>query len=518
MSYKKSTQYFLLLSIVLISILPIANTLIFLVFSKNNQTLLDLDKKQLFSTDNIESYVNYSAYKQFNISLVNNKVIIGKDGFLFLGNDFGRVLDKTKGIFRPSQKEIEQWSDKLKDLQNWYENQGIKFVIVIAPNKHSIYPEKLPHWMEYHGKTITDDIVESAIKRGVHLLDLRPILLSKKEDKPLYFKTDTHWNKRGAGFAFEAIIAYLNCKHNVNIIIPNYRFDQTYQGTGDLANFLKISAILDKNYEKSYPYRFDKQSKICKGDIDKEESNLSKCQEVENQIMYINNRPLYMINNTIQKHKLLLICDSFSQTPSVLYNRSFNTIYKWHFSHIYGEKLKHFVNQTQPNIVIYQIVERDFYNNHIVTPISKSNISSIDVSHLALKEKIFTLSHHPYTQNDQFSLRFNKGVVELNATKHDPIVTLNQTQSQSNNVVLSYEIDSPIDTTFQIFYKETKTSHYNQKDSYRVALKKGNNRLNLLIPSRYINNTLRVDLVSSVGNYKIKKFEMYGMNSYGEQK
>jgi len=66
MSYKKSTQYFLLLSIVLMSILPIANTLIFLVFSKNNQTLLDLEKKQLFSTDNIESYVNYSAYKQFN--------------------------------------------------------------------------------------------------------------------------------------------------------------------------------------------------------------------------------------------------------------------------------------------------------------------------------------------------------------------------------------------------------------------------------------------------------------------
>ncbi len=516
MSYKKSTQYFLLLSIVLMSILPIANTLIFLVFSKNNQTLLDLDKKQLFSTDNIESYVNYSAYKQFNISLVNNKVIIGKDGFLFLGNDSSRVLDKTKGVFRPSKKEIELWSDKLKDLQDWYENQGIKFVIVIAPNKHSIYPEKLPHWMEYHGKTITDDIVEQSNAKGINLLDLRPILLSKKEDEPLYFKTDTHWNQRGAGFAFEAIIAYLNRKHNINIIIPNYHFEQTHQGAGDLANFLKISAILDKNYEKSYSYRFDKQSKICKGDIDREEGNLSQCQEVENQEMHINDRPLYMINNTIQKHKLLLICDSFGIAPSVLYNNSFNTIYKWHFNHLHGEKLKRFVNQTQPNIVIYQIVERDFYNNHIVTPIS--NISSIAVSHLALKEKIFTLSHHPYTQNDQFSLRFDKGVVELNTTKHDPIITLNQTQVNSSNVVLSYEIDSPLDTTFQIFYKETKTSHCNQKDSYRVAIKKGNNRFNLLIPSRYINNTLRVDLVSSIGSYTIKKFETYGMNSYGEQK
>ncbi|KIM05311.1 MAG: hypothetical protein KU28_10040 [Sulfurovum sp. PC08-66] len=108
--------------------------------------------------------------------------------------------------------------------------------------------------------------------------------------------------------------------------------------------------------------------------------------------------------------------------------------------------------------------------------------------------------------------------MELNTTKHDPIITLNQTQVNSSNVVLSDEIDSPLDTTFQIFYKETKTSHYNQKDSYRVAIKKGNNRFNLLIPSRYINNTLRVDLVSSIGSYTIKKFETYGMNSYGEQK
>jgi len=469
------------------------------------------DYKQLVNTDILESYRNYLVYKFLDRSMVQDKVIVGKDGFLFLGNDFNKVLDKTKGVLRPSKKEIDQWSDKLKNLQNWYENQGIKFVIVIAPNKHSIYREKLPNWMEYQGKTITDDIVESSMKRNINLLDLRPILLNKKDDKLLYFKTDTHWNQRGAAFAFEAIISYINRKHNLNIITPSYQLKQTHVGTGDLANFLKISTIMDKNYEKSYPYIFDKQSKICIGDIDREESNLSPCKEVENQIMPTNEQPLYMINSHVKENKLLLVCDSFGDIPSVLYNSSFNTIYKWYFSHIYGEKLKHFVNQTQPNIVIYQIVERDFYNHHIVQPMP--SISSIDMSHLVLNQKIFNLSHHQYDKNDQFSLRFYDGVAELNVTKHDPIIILNQTQSQSSNVVLSYEIDSPVDTTFQIFYKEKKTSYYNEKDSYRAAIKKGNNRFHLLIPSQYINNQLRVDLVSSVGSYKIKKFELYALEN-----
>ncbi len=37
----------------------------------------------------------------------------------------------------------------------------------------------------------------------------------------------------------------------------------------------------------------------------------------------------------------------------------------------------------------------------------------------------------------------------------------------------------------------------------------GNNKINLLIPSEYINNNLRVDLVSIIGKYEVKEFKIY---------
>ena len=57
--------------------------------------------------------------------------------------------------------------------------------------------------------------------------------------------------------------------------------------------------------------------------------------------------------------------------------------------------------------------------------------------------------------------------------------------------------------------KKENNSNYNEADSYRIPLKIGNNKINLLIPSEYINNDLRVDLVSSVGNYEIKEFKIF---------
>ncbi|PWE19059.1 acyltransferase family protein [Aliarcobacter skirrowii] len=60
------------------------------------------------------------------------------------------------------------------------------------------------------------------------------------------------------------------------------------------------------------------------------------------------------------------------------------------------------------------------------------------------------------------------------------------------------------------YYKNNKSFFsINQIDSYKSHIKKGNNKINLLIPSEYINNELRVDLVSNIGNYKIKEFKIF---------
>ena len=76
-------------------------------------------------------------------------------------------------------------------------------------------------------------------------------------------------------------------------------------------------------------------------------------------------------------------------------------------------------------------------------------------------------------------------------------------------MILSYEINSNVDTIFQIFYVKDDNSNYNGIDTFAIPLKIGNNKINLLIPAEYINNNLRVDLVSNIGKYELKEFKIY---------
>ena len=499
MKYKSYIKYFLIFSIILISLLPAYN---FYQYAKN------YDFKKSFNLDNIEKYVNYTIYKLFNRSMNQAQVIAGKDDFLFLGNNYDNVLHKTNGIYKPTNEEINNWTNKLKDLQKWYEERGIKFVIVIAPNKHSIYKEKLPNWMQYDGKTITDNIVEQSNLKDINILDLRNIISNNKKDKLLYFKTDTHWNNLGASIAYSETINYINNKFNLNLLKPNYTIKDQFRPSGDLSSFLKINTILDEKYENSYILNFENNQEVCHGNIIKKAGVLEKCTKKLNPIMFINEQPQYMINDKIKDNKkLLLLCDSFGTATSELYNLTFNTIWKWHYGQINGEKLSNFVEENKPDIVIYQIVERALYNDSIVTSIP--NISQISIDNINLENQIFDIKQNNYFKNEQLELDFKNENYNLNAINSDPIIILNETKANSKNVILSYEINSNVDTTFQLFYKKENNSNYNEADSYKIPLKMGNNKINLLIPSEYINNNLRVDLVSIIGKYEVKEFKIY---------
>ena len=357
---KQKVLIFVFLSAVIIFALPVFNS--FFISYK------DFNAINLYKADRFIGYVNYIFYNNLKRSLIESKVVVGKDGFLFLGNRFDKVIDKTIGKYKPNSEEINFWTNQLLALQNKYELKGIKFVIVIAPNKHSVYKDYLPNALKGTGFNITDDIVIAAKNKNINILDLREIMRQYKNEDLLYWRTDTHWNEKGAAISYEETINYINNKFEENISVPSYSLIKNTRGGGDLAGFLKIREFIYNDFEDGYDYYFNDNYEICLGDINKESGVLQECIVKNNPIVDINSNPQYTFNsNSENDFNLLWLCDSFGSAPSQLYNSTFKSIWKWHWSHLNGTKLDTFVDQNKPDIVIYQIVERELYNNSIIS-------------------------------------------------------------------------------------------------------------------------------------------------------
>jgi len=369
LSQKKLALLFISLSFLLISILPITNVII-KKYSKKLD-IKNLTKEELFTTDHIESNINYIAYKVFNLSMIKMQTIVGKDGFLFLGNFYESVIDKAQGRYKYDSKELSIWADKLKNIEDWYRARDIEFLLVTAPNKSSIYPDKLPPSIVYkESQTITDDIVRLAKDKNITLLDLRDIVRGHRDDGRLYFKTDTHWNNLGSSIGYQATIKFLNKKYNKEYKIPKYTMNEVRESSGDLANFLKIKDILPKDFETNYRFLFEINTKICHGYIDPKSFELKACSPTSNRVVNIYAQDQYIINkNASNDSKLLLIADSFSTANSMPYNATFATVWKLHQSRLYGKQLANFIEKNRPDIVIYQIVERDLYTQKIIEPL-----------------------------------------------------------------------------------------------------------------------------------------------------
>jgi hypothetical protein len=116
-----------------------------------------------------------------------------------------------------------------------------------------------------------------------------------------------------------------------------------------------------------FSFDFNRSIEVCHGLIDLDTRVLQPCYRVENPILNIIIKDQYMINREASNsEKLLLIGDSFSAANSKLYNAAFGTLWKFHYSRLYGKSLAEFVQKHKPDLVIYQIVERDLYTPTLV--------------------------------------------------------------------------------------------------------------------------------------------------------
>ena len=134
---------------------------------------------------------------------VEEQVVLGRDGWLYFSDTLPDYMGQGM-----SDTQLRYLANDLALMQEYIESQGKQFAFTIAPNKNSIYPEHMPGYIENrHGESNAARIGAYLDTAGVNYLDLFEILGSEEN---LYYKTDTHWNSRGAALAADGLLELLD--------------------------------------------------------------------------------------------------------------------------------------------------------------------------------------------------------------------------------------------------------------------------------------------------------------------
>jgi len=171
-----------------------------------------LDRNYPFRGTLIRWY-NYSSATLFGSMSANSPVAVGKEGWLFLARDRSlNSLEEHRAVKPLSQEQLEKLAEVYRQRRDWCAARGIKYLVAVAPNKESIYPELLPEQYDQVGPVSRMDQIMEYIRSQTHLdiLDLRPVMLEAKKSGQVFYSTDSHWNARGAFPCYQAIVRGLD--------------------------------------------------------------------------------------------------------------------------------------------------------------------------------------------------------------------------------------------------------------------------------------------------------------------
>lgn len=176
----------------------------------------------------------------FNVSPDPDKVIIGKNNWLFMVSD---ELETYRGTDLLNNEQLDTIRLALNNRKQYFRKQNIKVYFVIVPTKYTVYPENLPFYVDkFRGENRTDQVKELLLNLDIPTIDLREALIYKKSDKPLFRKADNHWNDLGAFYGTQIILDSIK-KDFPQIDLPSlndYKLEERKTSIGNLSAMINM--------------------------------------------------------------------------------------------------------------------------------------------------------------------------------------------------------------------------------------------------------------------------------------
>lgn len=199
-------------------------------------------------------------------------VIIGKEDWLFYDSEKkmdGISISDYRGLSPYTKQELEKIKDNIEDQTRWLNEKGIKSIILICPNKETIYPEFLPDTIKrVQNQTRLDQLTNYLEENcSYQILDIRKQLTEAKKSYPVYHKTDTHWNQIGGFIAYQEIMKQLSSVLPIRTILSLSDYDITIVnrgGEGDLAVMLSSRGKFQDHFVTLIPKNKNTQKNLSK--------------------------------------------------------------------------------------------------------------------------------------------------------------------------------------------------------------------------------------------------------------
>lgn len=276
------------------------------------------------------------------------RVRVGREGFLFLGDDFMRVFSRHAGVEALSGQELEESAKSYAALVAVLEKLGIPALLVIAPDKPSIYPDMLPSYVKAPRPALPMEWGKM-LPGGAHYL-APALLAARKKWAPrlVYLRNDTHWNALGAYAAYRDVLAAMQDMLGRRLAaielrgVKDVRYDSIHP---DLARFMYLSLPY-------YTFELEFVPPLCSGCKDSawpqadSPNRLVQCQDALNDI------------------EVLFVHDSFLGVYRSVYDSTFSRLITMHIRDLENEGENAEALQllregrAKPTIAVIMLVER----------------------------------------------------------------------------------------------------------------------------------------------------------------
>jgi len=199
----------------------------------------------------------------------NDKVILGKDGWLYYGGGLNVEMYRSESLMRPEL--VAGWMQYFQELSEFLDDHGSRFLLLIPTAKPTIHPEHLPDWIERVGETSRLDQLVSHLERDtdVWFLDLRDALFAGKQERTMYRKSDSHWNQHGSFVAYHRTVQELGTRFPT--MVPHERSDfdlvELEMDGGDLAALMGLPdlyRVVETTYQskREVHYRIEQEGLV----------------------------------------------------------------------------------------------------------------------------------------------------------------------------------------------------------------------------------------------------------------